>query len=330
MADIDLVRLARSYFAAKALLSAVELDLFSALAEKALSEPEIRERLGLHPRACKDWLDALTGLGVLIRDGDRYGNGRDAAAYLDAARPTYIGGFLHLLNYHYGNWAELTKLLRTGEPGSKGAQNFDAFYADPRRVEQFMRAMDGAAAAVGPALANAFDWSPYRSFVDVGGARGNLAADIVRVHPHLTGITFDLPQVEPSFQEHMTRLGMNGKVRFQGGDFFADPIPDADVAVFGHVLHDWDDERRIALLEKAHRALPPGGRVVIYDALKDEIPGDPETFLMSLNMRLITPGGSEYAESECRSWLTAAGFRDIEVAPLTGPDVLVSGRKEDR
>ncbi|WP_250573563.1 acetylserotonin O-methyltransferase [Nonomuraea sediminis] len=330
MADIDLVRLARSYFAAKVLLSAVELDLFSALGTEALSEPEIRERLDLHPRASRDWLDSLTGLGLLVRDGGRYANSRDAAVYLDSTKDTYIGGFFLLLNFHYNNWQSLSNLLRTGEPGFKGAANFAMLYAEPSRVEQFMSAMDGAAAAVGPALAQAFDWSAYRSFVDVGGARGNLAADIVRAHPHLSGITFDLPQVEPAFQEHMDKLGLKDSISFRGGDFFTDPLPQADVAVFGHVLHDWDEEQRMALLKKAYDALPPGGQVVIYDALKEEAPGSPETFLMSLNMRLITSGGSEYTETECRSWLTTAGFDQIELAPLSGPDVMITARKGGR
>lgn len=330
MADIDLVRLARSYFAAKVLLSAVELDLFSALGAEALTEPEIRERLDLHPRASRDWLDSLTGLGLLVHDGGRYANSRDTAVYLDRAKDTYIGGFFLLLNFHYNNWQSLSNLLRTGEPGFKGAANFEMLYAEPSRVEQFMSAMDGAAAAVGAALSQTFDWSAYRSFVDVGGARGNLAADIVRAHPHLAGITFDLPQVEPAFQEHMDKLGLNGGISFRGGDFFTDPLPHADVVVFGHVLHDWDDEQRMALLKKAYDALPPGGRVIIYDALKEDTPGSPETFLMSLNMRLITHGGSEYTEAECRSWLTTAGFDQIELAPLSGPDVMVTARKGGR
>ncbi|MFI6323648.1 methyltransferase [Nonomuraea sp. NPDC050556] len=330
MADIDLVRLARSYFASKVLLSAVELDLFSALGAKPLTEPEIRERLDLHPRACRDWLDSLAGLGLLVRDGDRYANSRDASVYLDSAKSTYIGGFFLLLNFHYKNWQALTSLLRTGEPGFQGAANFDVLYAEPSRVTQFMQAMDGAAAAVGPALAQAFDWSAHGSFVDVGGARGNLAAEIVRAHPHLAGITFDLPQVEPAFHEHMEKLGLTDKIKFIGGDFFTEQLPRADVVIFGHVLHDWDDEARTALLKKAYDALPPGGQVVIYDALKESAPGAPDTFLMSLNMRLITRGGSEYTEAEARSWLTTAGFGQIELVPLSDPDVMVTGRKGEK
>ena len=320
----EIRRLAQSYWAAKTLLSAAELNLFTLLAEEPATAQQIRDRLELHPRAVPDFLDALVGLGLLTVTDGTYRNSDVADLYLDDTKPTYIGGFLKLLNFHYRLWAGLTDLLRTGESQLKGGQDFSKLYADPNGVRNFMTAMDGAAADVGPALADAFNWAAHGSFVDVGGARGNLAADLVKAHPHLDGICFDLPQVEPSFDEHMADLGITGRVRFAAGDFFADPMPAAEVIVLGHVLHDWDDEKRTALLHAAHAALPDGGSVLVYDALTDR---DPANFLRSLNMRLVTPGGSEYSQAAATGWLAAAGFTDITATPLTGPDVLVAGRK---
>lgn len=327
MAKDDLLRLARGYWAAKALLSACELDLFSVLAAGPATEADLRERLGLHERAVRDWLDALVGLGLLTYDGKRYANAADADDYLDAAKPTYLGGFMKLLNFHYRGWGGLTDLLRTGESASHGAQNFDVFYSDPTHVKQFMQAMDGAIDGIGPSLATAFDWAGCTSFADIGGARGQLAADIAKAHPHLRAVTYDLPQVEPVFHDHMAEIGAEGRVTFHAGDFFTEPLPEADVLVFGHVLHDWDDEKRIALLAKAYDALAPGGRVLVYDAVKDEEPGAPDNFLMSLNMRLRTPGGSEYTASQARAWLTETGFTGVTVQPLTGPDSMIVGTK---
>lgn len=317
-------RIGQSYWAAKTLLSAAELKLFTVLAEGPADEPAIRERIGLHPRGSGDFLDALVGLGLLTADGGVYANSAAADHYLDEAKPSYIGGFLALLSFHYRLWGGLTQMLRTGESQLKGGQDFSKLYADPVGVKNFMIAMDGAAADVGPVLAEAFDWSSVQSFVDVGGARGNLAADIVKAHPHLQGICYDLPQVEPTFHEHMAEIGMTGRVRFAAGDFFADPTPSADVAVFGHVLHDWDDEARVRLLRAAHDALPPGGTVIVYDALTDQTPAN---FLRSLNMRLVTPGGSEYSATACTAWLHEAGFTGVAVAPLTGPDMIVTATR---
>ncbi|WP_020673763.1 methyltransferase [Amycolatopsis nigrescens] len=327
ISDVDsttILKLAQAYWAAKTILSAAELNLFTVLAEAPATEAEIRERLGLHPRATQDFLDALVGLGLLAVEDGRYRNGDAADLYLDENKPSYVGGFLKLLNFHYNLWGGLTDLLRTGNSQLKGGQDFSKLYANPAGVRNFMVAMDGAAADVGPALAQEFDWSAHESFIDVGGARGNLAAEIVKAHPHLRGACYDLPQVEPFFHEHMEQLGMVDRVVYESGDFFHDPMPSAEVIVFGHVLHDWNDDNRMTLLRKAYDALPEGGCVLIYDALTDN---NPANFLRSLNMRLVTPGGSEYSEASCNGWLEDAGFTGISVKPLVGPDMLVVGYK---
>ncbi|OLT24281.1 hypothetical protein BJF83_07415 [Nocardiopsis sp. CNR-923] len=323
----ELLGLAQGFWAAKTLLTAVELDLFTLLGRGPLAEEAVRERLELHPRATRDFLDALVGLGLLRRDGDAYANGEAADLYLDTAKPTCVAGRLRLLNWRYRIWGGLTDLLRTGERQVDQDRDFDTFYSNPKTVKWFMAAMDGANAEIGPVLARAFDWTEHTSFVDIGGARGNLAADIVRAHPHLRGGCLDLPPVEPVFDEHMERLGLTGKVTFHAADFFADPLPETEVMVFGHVLHDWDDENRVRLLRRAHEALPENGCVLIYDALVDDDRTDAANLLRSLSMRLVTPGGSEYTGAACRAWLEEAGFTDIGVQPLVGTDSLVTAYK---
>ncbi|MER5772350.1 methyltransferase [Streptomyces sp. NPDC001985] len=327
--DADAVlSLGQRYWASKTLLSAVELGLFTLLAQKPATEPEIREELRLHPRATRDFLDSLVGLGVLERDGGTYRNSAVADFHLDEGKPGCRSGFLKMLNWQFGLWADLTQLLRTGEAQTRGPRDFDEFYAKPESVRGFMHAMDGANALVGPALARAFDWSGRASFIDIGGARGNLAAAIASVHPHLRGGSFDLPPVEPFFDEHIARLGLGDRLSFHAGDFFTGPLPEAEVLIFGHVLHDWDDEKRGVLLRKAHDALPAGGAVLIYDALIDDERRDPANLLLSLNMQLVTAGGSEYSGADCRSWLGAAGFTRCETVPLTDADSLIIGHKD--
>ncbi len=319
--------LGQSYWASKALLSAVELGLFSELAGKSASAGELIDKLSLHPRATRDWLDALVGLGLLTREEGRYRNTEAADFFLDAHKPGYRGGFLRMLNWQFNLWAQLTDLLRTGEAQTKGPKHFDEFYSRPEAVRGFMVAMDGANALVGPALAEKFDWTGRTSFVDVGGARGNTAAAIVKEHPGLRGGSFDLPPVEPFFTEHVTRLGVADQLTFHPGDFFDDPLPTADVLIFGHVLHDWNDDQRLMLLKKAYDALPSGGAVLVYDALIDDDRREPANLLLSLNMQLVTVAGSEYSGADCREWMRAAGFVNTSTVPLTVADSLVIGHK---
>jgi len=321
-----LLELGRGFWAAKALLSAVELNIFPMLAKTPATEPQIRERLGLHPRATRDFLDALVGLGLLERDGGTYRNTELTDTYLDPTKPTFFGGRLKMLSWQYSVWGNLAQLLRTGEKQS-GAGDFSQLYSRPEAVRGFMLAMDGANAGIGTAIAREIDWRDRSSFVDVGGARGNLAAEIVKAQPHLNGGCYDLPPVEPFFDEHMENLGLKDKVHFHAGDFFTDNLPIADVFIFGHVLHDWDDEKRIALLRKAYDTLPSGGCAMAYDAMIDEDRRDATNLLMSISMQLITPGGSEYTASDCEGWMRGAGFEKTSVHRLTESDQLVVGYK---
>jgi hypothetical protein len=207
-------------------------------------------------------------------------------------------------------WGRLTEALRDGEPKAEGAGGPDAFarlYQNPEAARRFLAHMDSAHSLVGPQLAEAVDWRRYRTFVDVGGARGHIAAAVLTAHPHLHGGVFELPPVKPLFDEHMAEAGLTERVTFHAGDFFRDPLPSADVLVFGHVLHDWEEPERRTLLDKAYQALPSGGAVVVYDQMLDDEEPELPAVLGSLQVALVT-GGSEYPVADCRQWLEKAGF----------------------
>ncbi|GAA4638808.1 methyltransferase [Actinoallomurus vinaceus] len=330
-AKADLMRLGTAYFKSKVLLSAVELGLFTHLAASPATEPELRDALGLHPRASRDFLDSLVALGLLTRTDGRYHNAPAADAYLDTGKPAYVGGFLTMLNLQFAKWDRLTDLLRTGGISydvEDEKRQHDGMYADAKRIRRFMAAMDGINQLAGPALAERFDWSEYGSVTDLGGARGNVAAELVKAHPHLSASVFDLPPVEEVFDEHMAALDLTGRVRFEAGDFFAGSLPASDVLIYGHVLHDWSPELRTRLIRQAYAALPPGGALLVYDVMiDDERAVNDFSLLTSLHMMLVSPGGGEYTAAECRAEMTAAGFAETDAVPLTDLDTLVIGRK---
>nr|WP_245679706.1 acetylserotonin O-methyltransferase [Actinomadura hibisca] len=327
----DVLRMGIAYFRSKVLLSAVELGLFTRLAKGPATGPQLRGELGLHPRAARDFLDALVSLGLLRRENGVYDNTAVADTYLDAAKPTYTGGFLTMLDHQFAQWGDLTRLLREGGrayPVDDELDQHDEMHADPARLRRFMSAMDGINQFSGAALADAYDWSAHASFVDLGGARGNLAAELRKAHPHLAAGVMDLPAVQTVFDEHMESLGLTGQVAFTGGDFFNDPLPAAEVLIFGHVLHDWSPELRAALVRRAYEALPSGGELLVYDVMiDDERRTHDFSLLTSLHMMLVSPGGGEYTARDCREWMTAAGFGVTRTVPLTDIDTLVIARK---
>ncbi|MBF8191916.1 methyltransferase domain-containing protein [Nonomuraea sp. K274] len=322
-----IIRLANSFCDAKALLTAVELGLFSTLHGSEAGVEVIRERLGLHGRGLSDWLDLLVELNLLEREDGRYRNSPGADRYLVRGAEPYIGGFIERSNRNlYPAWGRLSEALRTGE--SQSGSHFDAVVENPKILAQFINSMDALTRTLGPQLIEAYDgWGGYGSVLDVGGCRGGLAAQIVKAHSHLEGNVFDLPQMAPFAAELAAEQGLTGKVTFHGGSFFSDPLPSADIVVLGHVLHDWSAEQRKFLVEKAYDAVNPGGVLLVYDRMLDRASSRIENLVISLDMLLVTDGGSEYTVGELRSHIEGAGFASAEERLLGDDDTLVIAHK---
>ncbi len=329
----QILQVGMGFWASKALLSAVEMELFTELAKHPEDLDTLQGRLGLHPRAARDFLDALVALGFLERADGKYSNTASTDAFLDKRKPSYIGGILEMANLRlYPAWGNLTAALRTGkqqnESKDAGPDVFAALYADPARLKQFLKAMTGISRGANLAIASKFPWKDYKSAVDVGTAQGDLIAQIALAHPHLAGLGFDLPEVGPIFEEYIDENGLNGRVRFCPGSFFEQPLPKADVVLMGHILHDWDLDQKRALIRKAYEAIPEGGALIVYDSIiDDDRSKNAFGLLMSLNMLVETPGGFDYSGADCTGWMQEAGFRETRVEHLVGPDSMVVGIK---
>ncbi|MFN3484929.1 MAG: methyltransferase [Planctomycetota bacterium] len=320
------------FWSSKVLLSAIEIGLFTELAKEPADLANLRSRLGLHPRSAHDFLDALVALGFLEREDGVYRNTPATELFLDKRKPSYIGGILEMANLRlYPFWNCLTEALRTGKPQNEvkhGGDFFATLYADSERLAGFLRAMSGLSRAANIAIAQRLPWTKYRSFVDVGTAQGDLAVQIAKANPHLSGIGFDLAPVGPVFANYVAEHGLANRLRFVAGDFFIDDLPRADVVLMGHILHDWSLEQKQTLIRKAYQALPDGGALVVYEAIiDDERRRNAFGLLMSLNMLIETPAGFDYTGADCCTWMKAAGFREARVEHLVGPDSMVVGTK---
>ncbi len=321
-----------AFWESKALLSAVEMELFTELARHPEDLETLQGRMGLNPRGARDFLDALVALGFLERESGVYRNSPESDFYLDKAKPSYIGGMLEMANHRlFRYWGSLTEALRTGESQneSKGGHNpFKAIYADPAKLREFLSAMSGVSRGANMTIAQKFPWAGYQSCADIGTAQGDLVTQVTSAHSHLQGIGFDLPEVAPVFEQYIESHGLTDRVRFSGGSFFEDDLPQADVLMFGHILHDWDLPTKRMLLQKAHAALPEGGAVIVYDAIiDDDRSQNAFGLLMSLNMLIETPGGFDYTGADCIGWMEEAGFKNCRVDHLVGPDSMVIGFK---
>jgi hypothetical protein len=327
-----IMQLGFGYWGSKTLLSAVELGLFTELAQGPLTPEEIRTRLNLHERGVRDFLDALVALGMLQREQATYANTPATDLYLDRTKATYMGGMLEMMSARlFRFWADLTEGLKTGQPQNEakhGGDLFDTLYSDPKRLEQFLSAMTGLSLGIAHALAGKFPWSQYQSFVDIGVAQGGLPVVLAQAHKHLTGVGADLPVVGPIFDKYVAFHGLQDRLRFATLDFFNDALPKADVVIMGHILHDWDLATKKMLIGKAYDALPAGGSFIVFEAIiDDERRNNAFGLLMSLNMLIETRGGFDYTGADCATWMREAGFRQTRVEHLSGPDSMVVGVK---
>jgi hypothetical protein len=321
------------FWASKALLSAVEMELFTELAKHPGDLATLQARLNLHPRSARDFLDALVSLKFLERRDGRYYNTPSTDFFLDKRKPSYIGGILEMANSRlYPFWGGLTTALRTGLPQNEtrdGSPNpFIALYADPARLKQFLKAMSGVSHGANLAIARKFPWSKYRTVVDVGTAQGDLVTQVALANPHIEGTGFDLPEVGPIFEEYVEANGISGRVKFSPGSFMEQALPKADVVMMGHILHDWGLETKRMLVRKAYEALPDGGAYIVYESIIDDDRSENSFgLLMSLNMLVETADGFDYTGADCSGWMKEAGFRETRVEHLIGPDSMVIATK---
>ncbi|TAH35228.1 MAG: methyltransferase [Planctomycetota bacterium] len=318
-----------AFWPAKTLLSALELRLFTTLGAKAMTGAELQRALGLHPRANPDFFDALVALRFLERDGEgpgaRYRNTPETALFLDRNSPQFMGGFLEMANARlYPFWGDLTEALRTGQPQNEikhtGTSVFAELYSKPERLEQFMDAMSGISAGNFRAFAEKFDFSRYQTLCDVGGATGQLSMFVAQRHPHLRCISADLPEATRIAQRKIAAAGLDGRVSARSIDFFAEPLPKADVITMGMILHDWNLEKKRHLVRAAYDALPPGGAFVVIENLIDDARRENAFgLLMSLNMLIEFGEAFDFTAADFTSWCREAGFKRFDVIPLGGP-----------
>ena len=264
-----IMQVGMGFWPSKTLLSAVELELFTHLGGDAMTGEDIGERLELHPRAIYDFLDTLVALRLLERDGD--GTMGVIATPLTARRsstsesPAYLGGILEMSNARlYRFWGDLTEALQTGKPQNEikhtGKPMFDELYSDPARLEQFMNAMQGISLGNFQSLAEKVDFSKYKTVCDVGGATGQLCTILADSPPASSMHELRPPGRRADCRAAIAAAGLSDRVTVASGDFFADPLPEADVITMGLILHDWNLDRKMHLIGPPTKPSPREAR----------------------------------------------------------------------
>jgi SAM-dependent methyltransferase len=325
VADLEeLTRALRGYQESRILLTAVELDLFSAIADGAPAAAVAR-RCGTEPRATTLLLNALIALGYLTRHGESYENTPVTSRHLTADAEADVRAALRHNLSLWETWSGLTGAVRTGRP----APRREMAERDDDWTVPFIAAMHRNAAARAPAVVEAVGATSIRRMLDVGGGSGAYAIAFARANPQLTAVVLDLETVLPIAEGHIADAGLEGRVTTRAGDLRSDDFGSGyDLAFLSSVCHMLGPDGNRDLVGRAARALDHGGRVVIQDFILDpDRTGPRHAALFALNMLVGTEAGSTYTEEEYRSWLVAAGLADVHRVHLSGPAELMVGSR---
>lgn len=230
--------------------------------------------------------------------------------------------------WHWNVWGNMLYSAKTGKPAwgyTHGAEVFDYFPANPEQSETFNDAMTDMSVATAPAVVEAYDFSGLETLADIAGGHGYLLSQILRATPQLKGILFDMPHVIANADHLLDAQGVSDRVEKTAGDFFRE-VPPADGYIMKHIIHDWDDERSVAILKNIHAAMRDGGKLLIVETVVPET-GEPHySKLLDLEM-LVSPGGRERTPSEYRELLARGGFRLTEIVPTRSPFSVIEAVK---
>ena len=318
---IQLIQMGVAIWQARAVYAAAELGIADLLANGPLEVEEIARQTGTHARSLFRLMRALASCGIVEETrpsqfttttlGDALRDGAPGAA---RATILTIAG-----SWQWKAWDQFLHALRTGQSGVEAAFGKDLFgflSGEPVHSARFNDAMVGMHGAVAPAVVSAYDFSRFRSLVDVGGGKGALLAEILKAHPQMTGVLFDLPDTEKHARDYIAASGLEARCAFCAGDFFEHLPSGHDAFVLAHVLHDWTDDDAVAILRKCREALSAEGCLLVIEAVLPDDNTPHHGKLMDLLMLTVT-GGVERSQSEFHQILAKSGFALGCIHPTT-------------
>lgn len=329
-AAVQLRRLINGYQVSQALHVAAVLGISDALADGPRTVHELASSVGAHEGSLHRLLRALVTVGVYTRDDQGRLANTELGQALRSDAPGSPAGWATLIGrpYYFQAWAGLLDAVRTGD-NAFTAIHGESIWAyrgqHPDELAIFDRAMTALSAAVGDAVAGAYNFTRFSTVVDVGGGHGGLLAAILTRYPSLRGVLFDQPDVVADATAVLERAGVTARCQRVGGDFFH-TLPDIEsdtptAVVLKAVIHDWPDAESVAILRTCHRAMAGSGTLLLVEQLLDDGPDPSRTAFSDLNM-LVAPGGQERTIDEYRALLAHAGFR-LDTTTPTGTDVFV-------
>jgi DNA-binding transcriptional ArsR family regulator/ubiquinone/menaquinone biosynthesis C-methylase UbiE len=305
------------------ILTANRLRIFDALAAKPLTARSLARRSGLDMRALTILLDALTAMGLIVKEKLRYRCTREVSRYLTKDSPDYQGNILdHRFNLMQ-HWIHLPEVVTDGGPApSRGRRR------GRRQHRDFILAMANVARPAARAVADTIDTGRHRRLLDLGGGPGTYAIALCSANPRLTATVFDLPETAGIAREEIERSGFGDRISFRKGNYLHDPLGSGyDLVLASNIIHSLSLAQTESLMRNARRAMVPGGSMIVKEFYLDESRTRPlDSALFAVNMLVGTAGGNAYTASEIKRALKRAGFSAIRMRRLDDQSALYIAR----
>jgi 2-polyprenyl-3-methyl-5-hydroxy-6-metoxy-1,4-benzoquinol methylase len=308
------------------LLTAYELDLFTAVGEGNKLSNEVAAAIGTDVRATDRLMNALCAMGLMTKRGGRFSNSPATSRLLVRNSPEFQAGLMHTVHL-WNTWSTLTQAVSQGTAvGSRRLND---------RVEQwltaFIAAMHDRALKQAPAVVGQLDLSRVSRVLDVGGGSGAYAMAFVRARSDVRATVFDLPDVVPLTKAHIEEERLSDEVGTVSGNYLRDDLGTGfDLVFLSAVIHSNSVQQNEMLIHKCALALQPGGQVIVQDFIMDEDRTSPaQGAFFALNMLVGTDAGDTYTEAEVRAWMEKAGLSRITRKDTSFGTSLIVGKKTE-
>ena len=329
-----LSRMITSYWIPQSIYAAAALGVADVLADGPKPSPAIARAVGADADALHRLMRALVALELCTADDDGAFALTPLGACLRSDTSDSMRSWALLLGSerHWHSWGRLVECIKTGRsvPELDGRDTWVEPSGDPTASDTFNQSMVQLTRHIAGAVAVSYDFSAFRRIVDVGGGFGALLPPILKANPTLRGTVFDLPRCRDGARAIAEKTRLADRYDFVGGDFFVDPLPKADAYIIKSVIHDWDDERSIAILRNIRAAMGPESRVLVVEPIAPDRPGStPFDAMMAhtdLNM-LVATGGRERTESDFRALIEKSGFDVTRIVPTPATMSIIEGRR---
>ena len=309
----DLMQLANGYAHSKVLLTANDLGVFTAIGQSKHTSPTLAQRCRTKKEGMQLLLNALVGLDLLhVRKG-LFWNTDLARTYLDEKSPRAITNLLWLLNHHWSNWADMTRIMKRGRPG------WAPVTRTPNFRRRFALAMHERSLVLAPLTVKTCRMpSGTRTFVDLAGGSGSYSIALAQRYPNVSGMVVDQSIVVA--RQLIKQQGLEERLSVRRGDVFSIPLPkECDAALVANIFHDFNVRENRTLLRRVRKALRPGGKILIVEFFLDTTEAKPvDAAVFSLLMYAFTATGRCYRWKEVEGWLKAEGFGRFRRHVVTG------------